>query len=192
MTYLPIANMKSRLYHWNETMLALARRKMATAWLAFFAFIESIFFPIPIDPMLAVMVLARPSRFVFLAMVATLFSTLGGVLGWFIGYESGLLMVEWLGKTKWVEVVRDGFHRHGWLLILIGAYTPFPYKITVITGGFLGVGLVPLIITSLIGRGTRYLLVASIIRYRANRVALTMLGGVFLLLMAMCWWVLTL
>ena len=186
------SRIKARLIRWNEATLTLARHKMATAWLAFFAFIESVFFPIPIDPMLAVMVLARPSRFVFLAGVATLFSTLGGVAGWLIGYETGLLVVEWLGKTHWVEVIRTGFARHGWLLILIGAYTPFPYKVTVIAGGFLGVGLVPLIITSLIGRGTRYLLVASIIRYRANRIALSMLVGVLLLLMAMCWWVLNL
>jgi membrane protein YqaA with SNARE-associated domain len=56
-------------------------------------------FPIPVDPMLAVMVAARPNRFVFLAMITTIFSTLGGVAGWYLGHEMGLVVIEWLGQN---------------------------------------------------------------------------------------------
>jgi membrane protein YqaA with SNARE-associated domain len=173
---------------WNRWMLDLARRKTAVAWLAFFSFIESIFFPIPVDPMLAVMVAARPNRFVFLAMITTIFSTLGGVAGWYLGHEMGLVVIEWLGKIHEFEVVRAAFATHGWMLIMMGAFTPLPYKVTVISGGFLGVGLWPLIIASLLGRGCRFMLVAAIVRTRTNRPLATALVTLLLMLVGFFWW----
>ena len=182
---------KSRLLIWHDQMMGLARRKTAPIWLGVFSFIESIFFPIPVDPMLAVMVMARPSRFIMLAVLTTICSTLGGIVGWYLGYELGLTVIEYLGKTHAFETIRDGFARHGWMLILIGAYTPLPYKVTVISGGFLGVGFWPLVVASLIGRGSRFLLVAAIIRYRANRPLVSMLVSLLLGLVAICWWMVT-
>ncbi len=186
-----ISHITSRLLIWHDQMMGLARRKTAPAWLGGFSFIESIFFPIPVDPMLAVMVMARPSRFIMLALLTTICSTLGGIVGWYLGYEMGLTVIEYMGKTHAFEVIRDGFARHGWMLILIGAYTPLPYKVTVITGGFLGVGFWPLVVASLIGRGSRFLLVAAIIRYRANKPLVSMLVSFLLGLVALCWWQVT-
>lgn len=185
------SRLKSRLLIWHDQMMGLARRKTAPIWLGVFSFIESIFFPIPVDPMLAVMVMARPSRFLMLAILTAICSTLGGIVGWYLGYELGLTVIEYLGKTHAFETIRDGFARHGWMLILIGAYTPLPYKVTVITGGFLGVGFWPLVAASLIGRGSRFLLVAAIIRYRAHRPLVSLLVSVLLGLVAICWWMVT-
>ena len=173
----------------NTRMLDLARRKTASAWLSFFAFIESIFFPIPVDPMLGIMVLARPQRFIFFAFITTFFSTLGGVAGWYLGHEMGIAVIEWLGKTDDFQTVKAAFAKHGWMLILMGAFTPFPYKVTVISGGFLGVGLWPLIITSLLGRGGRFFLVAAIIRYRANKPLATALVTLLLITIGFFWWI---
>jgi membrane protein YqaA with SNARE-associated domain len=182
---------KSRLLIWHDQMIGLARRKTAPIWLGVFSFIESIFFPIPVDPMLAVMVMARPSRFIMLAVLTAICSTLGGIVGWYLGYELGLTIIEYIGKTHMVDTIRDGFARHGWMLILIGAYTPLPYKVTVISGGFLGVGFWPLVVASLIGRGSRFLLVAAIIRYHANRPLVSMLVSLLLGLVGICWWMVT-
>jgi membrane protein YqaA with SNARE-associated domain len=58
----------------------LARGRHATPALAMVAFVESSFFPIPPDVMLAPMILARPERAYFYAGVCTLASVLGGIL----------------------------------------------------------------------------------------------------------------
>ena len=182
------SRLSAQMLAWNRWMLDLARRKTAVAWLALFSFIESIFCPIPVGPMLAVMVAARPNRFGFLAMITTIFSTLGGVAGWYLGHEMGLVVIEWLGKIHEFEVVRAAFATHGWMLIMMGAFTPLPYKVTVISGGFLGVGLWPLIIASLLGRGCRFMLVAAIIRTRTNRPLATALVTLLLMLVGFFWW----
>lgn len=174
---------------WNRWVLDLARRKTAVAWLSFIAFIESIFFPIPVDPMLAVMVIARPNRFIILALITTIFSTLGGIVGWYLGQEMGRVVIEWLGKSDEFEVIEYAFAKHGWMLIMMGAFTPLPYKITVISGGFLGVGLWQLIVASLIGRGSRFFLIAAIIRMRSNRPVATALVTLLLVLIGFFWWV---
>ena len=169
-------------------VVSLARRKTATIWLGILSFLESIIFPVPIDPLLAVMVFARPNRFLMLAVWTAVTSVLGGVLGWYLGAVLGEALVAWLGRESGFATASLQFARHGWLLILIGAFTPLPYKITVITAGVIGVGLAPLVVFSLIGRLARYGLVAAIVRYRANRRLATLLVTILLVLIAGLWW----
>lgn len=174
--------------------MALARRKSAPYWLGMISFAESIAFPIPVDPMLIVMVLAKPERFITFAMIAALTSTLGGVVGWYLGVHIGeamLALLSALGQQDALDSTHAAFARYGWILILIGSFTPLPYKLTVIIGGSLGVGLAPLVIASLIGRTSRFTLVAAIIRYRSDRRIATALVTALLVLIAIGWWMLT-
>lgn len=169
-------------------VVSLARRKTAVMWLGIISFLESIIFPLPMDPLLMVMVFARPHRFVFLAVWTAITSTLGGIVGWYLGVLLGEAYIFFLGKeTGFAEATAD-FARHGWLLILVGAFTPLPYKITVITAGVIGVGLAPVVMFSLIGRMARFGLVAAIVRYRANRRLATLLVTILLTLFAAFWW----
>ena len=183
-----IASTKSQWRKWHLWVVSLARHKAAPLWLGCVSFLESIIFPVPIDPLLIVMVYARPHRFLILATWTALTSVVGGVVGWYLGALLGEALVAWLGKESGFATASVQFAHHGWLLILIGAFTPLPYKITVITAGIIGVGLAPLVAFSLIGRMARFGLVAAIVRYRANRLVATTLMTLLLVLIAGMWW----
>ena len=177
----------ARLQRW---MIDLGRRPAALNWLLFISFLESLIFPIPMDPLLAVVVLARPQQWVRLALLTALTSVIGGVVGWWIGLTVGeaIIAMGWLGDEGAYAVVREVFAEHGWLVLFIGAFTPFPYKIVVVSSGFLGYGLVPLILTSIVGRSLRFLLVAAIVRYRRDTWKAGTLTFLLAGLMLFVWW----
>ena len=100
----------------------------------------------------------------------------------------GEAIIYLLGRESGFAETSAYFARHGWLLILVGAFTPLPYKITVVTAGVIGVGFVPLLVMSIIGRIARFGLVAAIVRYRANTKLATLLVSILLLLVAGFWW----
>lgn len=177
----------SKLQDW---VIDLGNRPSALSWLLSLTFLESIFLPIPTDPLLAGMVLARPHQYIRLAGLMTVASVLGGIAGWLIGVYLGKTVINmgWLGEAGAYAEITAAFVKHGWVLILVGAFTPLPYKLTVITAGFFGIGLMPLIIASLIGRGLRYALIAAIIRFRQNTKRATLLTSILLGLFAFFWW----
>ena len=74
------------------------------------------------------------------------------------------------------------------MLLLIGAFTPLPYKVVVVSAGFLGIGIIPLIVASLIGRSGRFLLVAGIVRYRRNTALAGGLTAILTGLVVFFWW----
>ncbi len=164
----------ARLQDW---VISLGGRKSAVKWLLGLSFLESIIFPLPIDPLLAGIVMARPHQYIRLALLTGLASTLGGVVGWGIGVWLGdaVMASGWIGKDHAYEAVVAGFAAHGWVLVLIGAFTPLPYKVMVVSAGFLGIGFIPLVSASLVGRSARFLLVAGIVRYRRdNKIAIAL------------------
>ena len=171
----------ARLQDW---VIAHANKPSATRWLLGLSFAESIIFPVPIDPLLAAIVLSKPEHYIRLAVLTAITSVGGGIVGWGIGVSIGEAITQsgWLGEQGTYDTVVTAFVNHGWLVVLIGAFTPFPYKITVISAGFLGIGIVPLIVASLIGRMARFLLVAGIIRHRRDTIKA---GSLLLVLLAM-------
>ena len=171
----------ARLQDW---VIAHANKPSATRWLLGLSFAESIIFPVPIDPLLAAIVLSKPEHYIRLAVLTAITSVGGGIVGWGIGVVIGEAITQsgWLGEQGTYDTVVTAFVNHGWLVVLIGAFTPFPYKITVISAGFLGIGIVPLIVASLIGRMARFLLVAGIIRHRRDTIKA---GSLLLVLLAM-------
>ena len=172
----------------QDRIITLGCHRTARLWLGLVAFSESIIFPIPVDPMLAAMVLARPRQFISLAVLTTLASTLGGVVGWLIGAMLGDAAMIWLEGSKNFTQVKAAFVQHGWLFILIGAFTPLPYKIITLSSGFLGIGVAALIFASLVGRGFRFFLVAAIIRYRGDNRIAAMLSFLLVGLFISFWW----
>ena len=120
----------------QDWVIALGERKSATRWLYGLSFLESIIFPVPIDPLLAGIVMARPQDYIRLALLTGLASTLGGIAGWGIGVWLGDVVMTsgWIGKDSAYEAVAAGFAAHGWVLVLIGAFTPLPYKVMVVSG----------------------------------------------------------
>lgn len=153
--------MLRRVYDWT---LSLAAKPSAPYALAAVSFAESSFFPVPPDVMLVPMMLARPDRAWFYALVCTVSSVLGGVLGYFIGlllYDSvGSWLFQVYGLTEGAEVFRQSYAEYGHWVILLKGLTPIPYKLVTITSGFASYSLFWFIVLSVITRGARFFLVA--------------------------------
>lgn len=162
-----------RLYDWT---LHWAETKWATLALAIVAFVESSFFPIPPDVLLMAMSFAQPTRWWQHALVCTLGSVAGGVLGWYIGYALfetvGVRIIEFFQYQEAYQLVGEYYRENAFLYILGAAFTPIPYKVfTIAAGVFHGqVGLPVLIAASFLGRGGRFFLVAILIRLFGARV----------------------
>ena len=142
--------------------------KYANSLLAFVAFIESSFFPAPPDVMIVPMVIAKRENFLKIALIATIFSVLGGLFGYFIGYiffnEVGYKIFEFYGYEN-VNILKAKFSTKSglvsWFGILFTAgFTPLPFKIFTITSGFIHFNILFFIFTCAIARGLRFCLVA--------------------------------
>jgi len=156
--------MLRRLYDW---CIGAAGKPHATWLMGFVSFVESSFFPIPPDVMLIPMSLARPDKAYYYALVCTLTSVAGGVLGYFIGavlYDSlGLWLIQLYGYGDKVETFREAYAQWGAWIILIKGLTPIPYKIVTIASGFAGYNLLMFILLSLVARGGRFFLLAFLL-----------------------------
>ena len=145
-----------------------AGRKYANFALAFVSFIESSFFPIPPDGMIVPMVIAKKQHFIKIALITTIFSVLGGLFGYLIGYvffnEIGFKIFQFYGYEN-VDVLKEIFSTKkgmfSWFgLLFVAGFTPLPFKILTITSGFIHYNIFVFILTCVFTRGLRFLLVA--------------------------------
>ena len=129
--------------------------------LALLAFIESSFFPIPPDFLLITMTLSMPQKALLFSLICTIFSTLGGMLGYSIGKFGGRPIFYKLFKKKadMLEKVEALYNKHGAYAVLISAFTPIPYKVFTISSGIFSINFPVFIIASFIGRGARFFIV---------------------------------
>ncbi len=152
------------LYDW---MFRLAGSKGATRALAFFSFLESSIFPIPPDVLLIPMVLADPSKWWRHALLCTIASVLGAV----VGYLIGVFAFEWIGKPiiefynagARYDTMRQWYDIYGGWGVLFAAVTPFPYKVLTIFSGLVAFNFALFLIVSVIGRSFRFFLVAFLL-----------------------------
>jgi membrane protein YqaA with SNARE-associated domain len=149
-------------------LVALAAGPNAIYWLGLTAFVEASVFPIPPDLLLIPMVLAAPRRAWVLALVCTLCSAAGGVLGWLIGAELFDRVALPLARIYHAEPAllhfADLFRRNGLWVILIKGLTPIPYKIVSIAAGAAHFSLPVFIAASLLTRGARFFIEAALLR----------------------------
>ena len=155
-----------RLYDW---MMRQASGPYAERALALVAFLESSIFPIPPDAMLVPMVLARPERAWRIALVATAGSVVGGLAGYAIGHFLFESLGEWIirvyGLGGKFEQFRATWNEWGVWIILIKGLTPIPYKLVTIASGVAGFSLPLFIVTSIVTRGLRFMMVAALLRW---------------------------
>lgn len=157
--------MLRRLYDWT---MDKASHRHAEGWLALFAFVEASFFPIPPHPVLGVMCLAQPKKAVRFAMIATLASVAGGLLGYLIGwglYDTlGAQILSALGLTESFPKAACYLNEYGfWIFVAKGA-TPIPFKLLTITAGFIGMDLGRFLLGSLVSRSISFLIVGILFR----------------------------
>lgn len=177
--------MFKRLYHFT---FSLAESRHAPWALGLVAFAESSFFPIPPDAILVPMSLARPKRALLYALICTLASVAGGLLGYAIGALLFATVGKWLinlyGYGPRVAEVRAIYAHWGWAFILIKGITPIPFKIVTITSGLLAYSLPLFVLFSLITRGVRFFTVAVVLNHYGEpiKALLEKYFGYFLLL----------
>ena len=150
-----------------DKCVAWAGYKYAKQILAFEAFIESSFFPIPPDVMIVPMVIAKRKEFIQIALIATIFSLLGALFGYYIGYslnEVAVKIFEFYGyeySNSFKEKFTSGGGFFTWLGILVTAgFTPLPFKLLTISSGIIHFNLISFIFICTITRGLRFFLVA--------------------------------
>ena len=141
--------------------------KYAKQILAIEAFIESSFFPIPPDVMIIPMVVSKRKEFIQIALIATIFSVLGALFGYYIGYslyEIAIQIFEFYGY-EYYDTIKERFTTGGgfkaWLGILFTAgFTPLPFKLLTISSGIIHFNLTSFVLICVITRGLRFFLVA--------------------------------
>ncbi|MDP4012518.1 MAG: YqaA family protein [Candidatus Nanoarchaeia archaeon] len=129
------------------------------------AFMESSFFPIPPDFLLIAFVLANPESFLWLAFICTLGSVLGGMFGYLIGYLGEQVILEKLVAKNKIEKVHRLFEKYEAWAILIAGFTPIPYKVFTIAAGVFYVNFRIFVLMSILGRGSRFFLVAYLTKF---------------------------
>ncbi len=145
-----------------------AGKKHSTKLLAFISFIESFIFPLPTDIFLIPMIIAKRNRYLFLIILTTIFSVLGGMIGYFIGYYFWDILQPYFIKLYSgfeinFENFKEKFLKIGWILVMIGGFTPFPYKIITVSCGILNVNFLLFTFFSAISRFLRFFLVGYIV-----------------------------
>ena len=148
--------------------LELAAHKSSNFYLGLVSFIESSFFPIPPDAMIIPMVIAKKKEYLKIFLIASIFSVLGGIFGYLIGYlflDLAMYLIEFYGYQDKVENLKlsmsQGSGFLAWLSILfLAGFTPLPYKAFTISSGLIAFNLPVFIIVSLISRSLRFFIVA--------------------------------
>ena len=157
--------MLHRLY---ERVLALAASPRAEWWLAVISFAESSFFPIPPDVLLIPMILARPQRAWRLALICTVSSVAGGLLGYYIGYalfdQLAGPLIRFYGYGEKFDAFKHMYAEWGLWVILIKGLTPIPFKLVTIASGAAGYNLAAFVAAAAITRAGRFFLIAALLK----------------------------
>lgn len=159
-------------------MLDYSGHRKSWIFLSFISFIESIFFPIPTDLFLAPMIIANRKKAVFLVFITILFSVIGGIVGYVLGFYFWEL-IEPKVNVLYPEFqqgflsFKNKFAELSWMLIMIGGFTPFPFKIITISSGILQLDIFLFIACSIISRSARFIIVGYMFFKYGNGIKLT-------------------
>ena len=157
--------MFSNLY---QKSLKLAARKSSKFFLAIVSFAESSFFPVPPDIMIVPMVISKKNDYIKIFLIATVFSALGGLLGYLIGstfLDLSMNVIQFYGYEEKVLNLKNDLTSGGGYYIFLGAlflagFTPLPFKVFTITSGIIGFNVVIFFIICLVSRGIRFFAVS--------------------------------
>lgn len=159
------------LYDWT---LHWAKTPHAAVALFLVAFAESSFFPIPPDVLLIAMVVAVPLRFFRYALICTLGSVFGGMLGYYIGFALmetvGWKIIDFYQAGQLWTQFQAKYQEYGLIFLATAAFTPIPYKVATIASGATYIEFLPFVVISALGRAGRFFLVAVLLRLFGERI----------------------
>lgn len=170
----PTRNPLKRLYRW---VLSWADRPGGTWALFFLSMAESSFFPIPPDPLQIALSMAKPRRAFWYALVSMVASVIGGIIGYAIGFylweHAGLkeFFFSYVFSPELFEKVKLKYQEHAALAVFGAAFTPIPYKVFTIAAGVCVINFPIFVGASIVGRGGRFFLVATLMYFFGERAA---------------------
>lgn len=147
----------------SDWTVGFAESDWAALFLAVSSFSESIFFPIPPDPLLIGIAVLRPEMALWLAAIATVSSVAGGVAGHWLGQRFGRPLLYRLVSPEKVAPAERMFHRYGAWAVLAAAFTPIPFKVFTISAGMLDLDRRSFVLASFVGRGARFFLLGGLL-----------------------------
>jgi len=157
-----------------KNLLSAAKHRHANKYLAVVAFSESSFFPIPPDVMLIPMVLAKPNDWWRIALTCTLFSVIGGIAAYFVGFFLfqlvALPLLEFYNYQDKILEFNEMYHNWGGWVVFLAGLTPFPYKIITIASGMTQLNLALFIALSVLSRGLRFFAVSVLLYHFGDRI----------------------
>ena len=178
-----------------DFIIRTAGTPLATRLMLVYSALESIIIPIPVDPLLVAVVLAKSGAWRRIAFACTVASVVGGAGGWALGAFLGLHIHELisslpvaLAAPSAFAAVEAGFAEFGLILVFLGAFSPLPYKVIAVSAGIGGFGLLPFLSMSFIGRGLRFGVVAAIARHHGDAKKLIGLVSLLVALFAGAIW----
>lgn len=148
----------NKIVEWTTATFA----PLGLVGLFFLSFIESSFFPVPPDILIIILTLQNPSQYALIALIATIGSVSGALLGYSIGYIGEIIILKRFFSEKKIQRVHDLFRKYDYWAILIAAFTPLPFKVFTIAAGVFKVKIKGMLIASFIGRGLRFMIVAML------------------------------
>ena len=149
-----------------DRVLDWSSHQYAERYLGALSFAESSFFPIPVDVMLAPMCLAKREKAWRYAIIATVFSVLGGLAGYAIGLGIFDVIEPWLADSHYwdaYQTSREWFDTYGVWAIFVAGFSPIPYKVFTIAAGVAALSLPGFFLASVVGRGARFFLVSGLV-----------------------------
>jgi membrane protein YqaA with SNARE-associated domain len=154
-----------------QKSLRLAAHRSSKFFLAIIAFAESSFFPIPPDIMIIPMVIAKKTDYIKIFIIATIFSTLGGLLGYFIGstfIDFAMHVVQFYGYEEKVINLKNDLTSGGGFYLFLGTlflagFTPLPFKVFTITSGIISFNIFVFFFICLLSRGLRFFIVSYLL-----------------------------
>ena len=157
-----------------KNLLSAAKHRHSNKYLAVVAFSESSFFPIPPDVMLIPMVLAKPNDWWRIALTCTLFSVIGGIAAYFVGFFLfqlvALPLLEFYNYQDKILEFNEMYHNWGGWVVFLAGLTPFPYKIITIASGMTQLNLALFIALSVLSRGLRFFAVSVLLYHFGDRI----------------------
>lgn len=155
-----------------ERALRWSQHPRAPTYLGVLSFAEAVVFPVPPEVMLAPMTLAQPKRGMWFASISLFWSMLGALLGYAIGHFAIDLAMPLLERTGYGDAfaaVKQSAAENGFWFLLIGGFTPIPFKLLTLASGAVSMPLLPFLAGAIIGRGKRVYLVAGLIMLGGER-----------------------
>lgn len=168
--HLWMEGMIRRLYRW---VTGLAEKPYGALALCGISFTESSFFPVPPDVLQIPLSLGRPNRAFHYAFLSLLFSVMGGIFGYYIGYGLmeviGKKIISFYHLQESFDYVGKLYNEYAGWAVAIAGFTPIPYKVFTISAGAFRIPIDVFIVASVIGRGARFFLLAILLFFFGER-----------------------